>query len=666
MKKVVCDIECNGIDNPTEIWCIVCCDPVIGRYEHFIKPSQDDREKERFLDYARSVDLWIGHNWLNYDYPVLRDLLGLSVSDIASKSLDTLILSKLIDYPRQGHSLESYGEEFGYPKGIPLGNELIEAKHIPLSFYQSYSEDLLKYCYRDVEITTKVYQKYKKYLDKEEHRASIDLEHRFQYYIVNSLEDNGFFFNTTKANKLLEEVTKELSILDTEITKVFHKKLRFLKEVTPKETKHGTISRSSIPRKLHHLIPDMVLGAPFSYCEWVEFNPSSHKQLINVLWEAKWQPIDRTQTWIDDERELNKLKHSKHKDEGVDLRIKILQDKLSKSERGSWKINENNLSTLPEDAPLPARYLAKRILLESRRRSLVEWLSLVDSHSRIHGKFYGIGAWTHRMAHQAPNTANIPSEYNIDGTVKPFGKEMRSLWCAPRNRLLVGVDAEGIQLRIFAHYIDDEEFTYALVRGKKAEKSDPHSLNQRILGSVCKSRAAAKRFIYALLLGAGISKLAAILGCSEAEAKQALDNLLGRYTGFALLKETVIPQDAKRGYFIGLDGRKVRIPGEELGLRKHLAMSGYLQNGEAIVMKKAALLWYPQLPEEAKIVNFVHDEWQTECPNDFAIAKQIAEIQADSLRIVGEELKLKCPLAGSYWNDDHKEYTIGRDWYQTH
>lgn len=100
-------------------------------------------------------------------------------------------------------------------------------------------------------------------------------------------------------------------------------------------------------------------------------------------------------------------------------------------------------------------------------------------------------------------------------------------------------------------------------------------------------------------------------------------------------------------------------------------MSGYLQNGEAIVMKKAALLWHKNLSEVPDLgrwlfVNQVHDEWQTEVKNDFKVAKKIAEIQADSLRLVGEELKLRCPLAGSFYNEEHKDFTIGTNWYQTH
>ena len=164
-----------------------------------------------------------------------------------------------------------------------------------------------------------------------------------------------------------------------------------------------------------------------------------------------------------------------------------------------------------------------------------------------------------------------------------------------------------------------------------------------------------------------MSKLAQILDCTISEAKVSLDRLLERYTGFKKLKETLIPEDARRGYFRGLDGRKVVLPGYTLSERKHLCMSGYLQSGEAIVMKKATLKWESKLKEHnAILVDLVHDEWQTETTNDLDGAIALAKLQADSLREVGEELGLRCPLAGSYWNDDKKDYTIGTNWYQTH
>jgi DNA polymerase-1 len=662
--KVVLDIEANGL-KPTQIWLIVCKDIDTGEYYTFRNLTTNDAERTRFLEFSSSVELFIGHNILGYDGLVIDRLLGIKIYD---RCLDTFILSKLIDFGRKGHSLDDYGNEFGVPKGIFkewTSNDL----------YDNSSELFLAlevYCRQDVEINHKVYLKYLKYLSNPLHTLSINLEHSFSTLVINTLRTNGFKFNVEKARDLLKKVELDLSVLDKDIEVAFPPKEVVVREFIPKATKFGTISKSSVPVYLRDRIHEFEVGQVYKQTKLVPFNPSSHKQIIAVLNEAGWQPVEKTQAHIDLEREVNRQKYRPVSDRSFDLAAESA--KLEKARESGWKVSEANLLTLPDNAPAAARSLAKRILLEARRRTLTEWLSLVEDDGRIHGEFQGIGTWTHRMATQKPNMQNIPNEFDTEGRVKPLGKEMRQIWCAPKNRLLVGVDAEGIQLRIFAHYINDPEFTRALVEGKKDDKTDPHSLNQRIIGDVCKSRAAAKRFIYALLLGAGNQKLSAILGCSDRETKEALDRLLARYSGWAKFKEEIIPKDAARGYLIGLDGRKVRIPGDTESSRKHLAMSGYLQNGEAVCMKMATLKWMADLEElkkeypklDYKLVNFVHDEWQTEVNNNFELAIRVAQVQCDALRYVGEELKLNCPLAGSYWNDDHHEHTIGTNWYRTH
>jgi len=615
--------------------------------------ERKEEEQERFRVFSQEVKQWIGHSILGYDVPIIRSLLGICIP--VDLCIDTLILSKLTDYSRPGgHSLEQFGEELGLPKG----------KNHYLDFFKSWSQPLEDYCVRDVEISHHLYLRLLPTINDPDWSMSIQLEQRFQQ-IVNDLHTNGFAFDIDRAHNLLTKVIQDLEKLDEKILKAFPPKEVLIREFTPKLTKFGTISRTSVPRALHHEIHKYESGKSYRHTSLVPFNPSSHKQLIEVLNNAQWKPEDKTQTHIETERLLARVKRSEV-DSSSDL-----TEKLKKLKVTGWKINETNLSTLPEGAPEGARLLAKRILLESRRRTLTEWLSLVSDDDRIHGKFYGIGAWTHRMAHQKPNTANIPTAVEMDGSPKLLGKEMRQLWIAPKNRLLVGVDAEGIQLRIFAHYIDDKEFTDALVNGQKAKQTDPHSLNRRILGSVCKSRQAAKRFVFALLLGGGITKLAAILGCSVPEAKEALDRLLERYTGFAKLRKTQIPKDARKGGFIGLDNRFVPIPGESQRDKEHLAMSGYLQNGEAIIVKRAAIITDESLKEEKSLkkwlfVNIVHDELQSEVKNDMGLALRVAKIKADAIKAAGEFYKLKCPMAGSYFNEETKEYTIGKNWYLTH
>ena len=647
--KVVIDIEANGLDpyKVTQVWVIVCRDVDTGEVSIFREVTQNEDTKVRFLEYARRVDTWIGHNWLGYDYIVLSRLVGLVIPDLVASSFDTLIVSKLTNYSRKsGHSLESWGEELGFPK-------------IKFTDFSKYSKEMEVYCVRDVDITYLVYHKLYA-ASKSWISAPLLLEQEFQL-ICNELHRVGFGFDVRRAQTLLDKVMKELGDLDEIIKKAFPPRLKAIREVHPKLTRYGTLSRTDF-RWLEGGDLSEYNGGPFTRCEWKEFNPSSHRQLIAVLNEAAWRPTDRTETHKD---VLRDAQRARKKEDKVDL-----DNKLKVLSVYGWKINEENLATLPKSAPEGARSLAKRILLESRRRTLTEWLSLVGDDTRIHGKFYGIGAWTHRMAHQEPNTANIPREFKEDGSKKLLGKELRQLWIAPKKKLLVGVDAEGIQLRIFAHYINDPEFTDALVRGKKDDKSDPHSLNQRVIGSICKSRQAAKRFIYALLLGGGIKKLAEILGCSVPEAEEALDRILERYTGFARMRREVFPRDAKRGYFIGLDGRQVPIPGESQRDREHLCMSGYLQNGEAIIVKRAACQSKTIITSSEDLVSWnfvdiVHDELQNELDNDFNRAIKVAKIESDAIVEAGVYYKLKCPLAGSYMND-HGDYTIGTNWYQTH
>lgn len=651
--RLAIDVESNSLDNPTKIWCIVTKDIDTGAVNVYRNLTEDAMEADKFRTVWNAASLLVGHNVLGWDFVHLGRLGLVDTGDVGHRTIDTFILSKLVDYPREdGHSIESYGKEFSFEK-------------LEFSDFSKLSEEMITYCTRDVEISEKIFDKYKKIINDPKWQQSIKTEHEFQWLGVNSLQRNGFAFDTKKCAKLLEKVTKELEILDEEINK-FPLVWKHIYTFVPKATKFGTIAQNSIPKAWRARCHELTVGQPCDHGEWISFNPASPKQVVDLLWKSGWQPIDRTKTSILVEREIDKSVREKTDQASIDL----LKQKQEKFKYSGWKINENNLATLPATAPPAAKTLAKRILYEARRRTLTEWSNLVKDTGRIHGQFQGIGAWTHRMAHQKPNMANIPNPLDLSNKPRLLGAEMRSLFIAPPKRLLVGIDAAAIQLRIFAHYIDDAAFTKALVEGKKEDGSDPHSFNRDVIGPICKSRAAAKRFIFALLLGAGTGKLAEILECSLEQASAALQRIMERYVGFAYLKAFTIPRDAERGYFFGLDGRKVRIPGVSKRDRVHLAMSGYLQNGEAVIMKMATLLAIKELtkvlkPHQWMLVNLVHDEWQIECEYFMDTAILIAKTFDKALQDVGVMLQLKCPMAGSYMDDNNK-YTIGTNWKLTH
>ena len=175
-------------------------------------------------------------------------------------------------------------------------------------------------------------------------------------------------------------------------------------------------------------------------------------------------------------------------------------DKLEHYKRYGWKMSEANLATLPESAPQAAKDLAKYLTIEGRRRSLVEWLGHVKEDSRIHGKFWNIGSWTHRMAHTEPNQGNIFSAFTdkpktaVEEVKAEYDYTLRSLWQATPGKVLVGTDAEGIQLRVLTHYMRSEVWRKAITSGVKEEGTDVHTMNMKALGSVCRNRDAAKTF----------------------------------------------------------------------------------------------------------------------------------------------------------------------------
>lgn len=157
------------------------------------------------------------------------------------------------------------------------------------------------------------------------------------------------------------------------------------------------------------------------------------------------------------------------------------------------------------------------------------------------------------------------------------------------------------------------------------------------------------------MLGAGLDKVAHILHTNNKGAKTAVDNFITGYPGLKILKEQQIPEDAKRGFFYGLDGRLVPVPSE------HKVLAGYLQNGESIIMKEACLLWRANLKKEGLPfwqVDFVHDEWQTEVEDDDDIAAHVIDVQVQAIVQTGINLNLNCPLAG--------EGKQGYTWMETH
>ena len=586
--NLIFDIEANGLD-PTQIFCIVAVD--VDTQDVYSFGCPDIEEGYKLL---QSADKLIGHNIIGYDIPAVKKVADIDLSD--KKIVDTLVLSRLFKPTREGgHGLESWGYRLGFKKGDYGQSE---------GAWDAYTPEMLEYCRNDVLLNLKVYNALK-FESKGFTAQSVRLEHGVAK-IINEQRENGFVVDQELAMNLVAVFEEKLAEIEAKVQEQFRPKVT--KQILKAQfTKSGGLS------KLAKDQDDK--GVRLSDSEWyqlslapsepieretvVEFNLGSRKQIGEYLIEFGWKPKKHTPTGqpIVDEGTLSKIKD------------------------------------IPE-----AQLIAEYLMLQKRLAQVNSWLKEMTEDGRVHGYVNPNGAVTGRMTHSHPNMAQVPSSHS------PYGKECRSCWTVPNKHKLVGIDASGLELRMLAHYMNDEEYTNEILNG------DIHTFNQKLGG--LESRNQAKTFIYALLYGAGDAKLGQVVGRGREHGKRLRKSFFDNLPSFKALTSG-IQLKAKAGYVKGLDGRKLTVRSE------HAALNTLLQGAGAIVMKQALVFLADDLKRNklrAKFVANVHDEWQIECHEDDAHAVGKAGVRA--IMEAGESLGLNCPLDG--------EYQVGLNWSETH
>ena len=550
------------------------------------------RGPKSFAKFAEGVTKWVAHNGIGFDVPVVEKLWGYKIP--LSKQVDTLVLSRMFDPNRKGgHRLMDWGKHLGEYKG-------------EFDDWSQYSDEMKDYCKQDVKVTELVYLQLMRE-GKKFSQSSINLEYQV-HQIMCQQQADGFELDTDLAEEIYTVCLRETNRIETEIKEFMVPIAVKVKDVVLKYKKDNSIWANQ-------LMDGCNVQGDYTKIMWEEFNLASPTQINKRLDTLGWKPTVKTK--------------------GGD----------------SYKICPENLATIPDTAPQAVKGLKAWKVLETRWKLAKEWLDGSQQTGRVHGRVITPGAVTHRAAHRGPNMANIPSVphgkdgilWKMDGM---YAAECRQVFKVPEGKLLVGTDAAGIQLRVLAHYMNDPVYTEQVIDG------DIHTFNMNALGRHCKDRPTAKTFIYAFLLGAGVGKIAEILGCNGAQANKAMQNFYEALPSLKRLKSEA-SRAAGMGWMKGLDGRILTIGSE------HLALSVYLQGGETVIMRLANLFWQRQAKKEGlnfKQCAWVHDEWQTEV--DANQAERLGEIQVQSIIDAGAFFKLNCPMDG--------EAKIGRNWLETH
>ena len=548
MRYIYCDIETNGLD-PDVIWCAVCRASGVSTV---ICNAEDFKAYKAAMPEA----LWVFHNGIGFDLPVLKKLWDVEFDK--ESILDTLVLSRLANPSRSGgHSLLNWGNTLGFPKGDHED-------------WSCLSTEMIDYCIRDTEVTQAVHNALLEELI-DFSKVCQQLEHEVQW-VIQDQQRNGWQLDQRLCSELMATFKERMNDIEENLQAIFppiveeRMSEKTGKKLKDKVTVFNTGSRQQLAERLS------TLGAV-----WTEVTPSG-------------KPVVDEKT----------LRH-----------------------------NEN----IPE-AKLALEYL----LLQKRYAQVKSWLEHVRDDGRVHGRVTSNGAVTGRMTHMSPNMAQVPASYS------EFGKECRSCWIVPQGKKLVGFDASGLELRMLAHYMNDEEYTNVLLT------EDIHTRNQMAAG--LETRAQAKTFIYAFLYGAGDAKIGSVVGGDSKVGADLKQRFLRNTPALEALRERV-GKAAKRGHLIGLDGRKLWIRSE------HAALNTLLQAAGAIVMKKGLIIlddYAKQWKLNYKFVGNIHDEVQTEV--DEKQAETFGWLAVECLKAAGLQFNLRCPLDGAY--------QVGETWADTH
>ena len=594
------DIETDGLlANVTKIHCIGMS--VVGAQAGQVFANQEPYDcLDNALEIMSSAKSITGHNIIGYDFPVLKKILGW-VPSKHTQIVDTLVLSRLchtdlyeLDVKERSIDTKLYGSHSLKAWGQRIGVLKKSLGTQDDDVWTKFTPAMAEYCVQDVSVTSHL----KYHFDHLEYsEEAIKLEHEFAKIIQRQVE-HGYAFDVDKARQLYVKLLKKQEDLGSTLRNSYGS--WFISEgvVTPKvnNKKRGTAK-----------------GSTYNKIKRIEFNPNSRDHISRCLMKQGWQPTDFTAS-------------------------------------GKPKIDETVLSKLQ----LPnCQELKEHFLISKRISQLAEgnnaWLKL-ERNGRIYGSVNTNGAVTGRCTHSSPNVAQVPASYS------PYGVDCRSLFRASKGCVLVGCDADGLELRALAGYLkkyDGGIYAKAAVDGTKDKGTDIHSLNRDALG--LSSRDIAKTFFYAFIYGAGDQKLGKILGGSAKRGKQGRNSLLSGVRGLMELTEKVKQAYRRRGYLIGLDGRKLSIRSE------HSALNTLLQSAGAVLMKQALILLDERLQLNYKegdyeFVANIHDEFQIEVKEEYA--KDIASHAAEAISRAGEYFEFGCPLSAT----SH----IGKTWAETH
>lgn len=339
-----------------------------------------------------------------------------------------------------------------------------------------------------------------------------------------------------------------------------------------------------------------------------EFNPDSPKQLGEILFDKLGLPV------------IKKTKTGRSTD------AEVLERLASES-----------------DHPLPQLLLEYRELnklLGTYVQPLPSYLA--RSTGRLHASFHQTGAATGRLSSSDPNIQNIPIRTET-------GREIRRAFRAGEGRSLITADYSQVELRMLAHFSQDEELARAFHEGLDIHTYVASQIFEVPLDDVnSDQRRVAKTVNFGIIYGQSAFGLARTLRIPQKDAAAFIAAYKERYTGLDRFLQQCIAEAEEKGYVTTILGRRRAIQdirSRNFNLRQlgeRLAINTVIQGSAADLIKVAMVRLLGRLGAEhegASLLIQVHDELVLEAPT-----AQADSVLATTVDVMTNAMQLTVPL----------------------
>ena len=336
----------------------------------------------------------------------------------------------------------------------------------------------------------------------------------------------------------------------------------------------------------------------------------------------------------------------------------ILFDKLGlkggkKTATGQYSTSESILEKI--EHPIAQLILEYRGLTKLKSTYTDGLLKQANEQSgRVHTSYHQALTATGRLSSTDPNLQNIPVREEI-------GRQIRKAFVAPEGRVLLAADYSQIELRLMAHFSQDDALVDAFNNGQDVHRrTAAEVLNVALEEVTHDQRRQAKAVNFGLLYGMSEFGLIRQLGFTREESQNYIKQYFHRYPGIYEYMQRTRQVALEQGYVETILGRRLYTPdidARNMMVRKaaeRAAINAPLQGSAAEIIKLAMIAVDKILPkDQAKLLLQVHDELVFEV--DEAIADELAVKIAEAMQNV---VKISVPLLvevgkGKNWDEAH-------------